>query len=1014
MKFRLSLVFIFAGLFSAEAQNTAYFTGSEAHYRRALRMMDRSNYTASRQEFERYLSAPGEKVNQLDAEYYRAFCALNLYHEDGEKLIEEFISGNETHPKAVMAYFELGDHYFKQKNYTKAVRYFSKVDLSLIPAEERQETRYKLGYAYFSQRKFDEALERFNVLKRQSSPYSSASSYYAGYIEYERGEYDKAIADLERAQKDEAYASVVPGLLANLYYKQKRYDDLIAYSKKVLGGSQRVNEKDFYLLTADAHMGKGDYEKASEYYDLYASQIKKTSPAIHYRMGYVNYRLGNFDKAINDLKKAASGRDSVGVYASYYLGILYLKKGNELYALTAFDQARKSTINKDLTEEAYYQYAKVSYALGRSGQAIEALRSFSETYPGSSHADEVNDLLSQAYLNSNNYNLAIEHIESLPVVNNSMQKVYQEATYLKGAELFNKGEYSRAIEMFRKSLKYPVNYQYKAMTNLWAGEAYSVGKRYEQAIANYQAVLGNTLAANTPHYTQARYGIGYAYYNTKQYSKALVHFKEYVNTLENAPDQQYYDDALLRLADCYYVTKSYDNALLYYNQAIRSNKADNDYAHLQAGTVMGIQGNVTGAVSEYNFLVKNYPKSRYLDDALFQKGQLYLEQGDYQQAINGFSQLISGKPNSRFVPYGYMRRASSYYNLQEYDKSIQDYETVLTKYITHSAAGEVLLPLQEVLALQNRSSEFDDYLARYREANPDKEGLENVEFETAKNQYFNLDYQKAIASFKQYTRQYPGNAKVEEAQYYIAESYYRLREFDQALDYYNELMSGGTFAQMNRVVARVGEIEFRSGRYENALYFYYQLADIASTKKEQYNAWAGLMESYYLLNKFDSVDQYAKIILERGNVNISSQNKASLYLGKSAFGKGDYDTAKDEFLNTLNTARDAHGAEAQYLLGYIFYQQKDHQQSIETLIELNNNFNVYEDWVGKSYLLLADNYVALEDFFQAKGTLESVVENFPLEYIREQASDKLVEVQQMESNTVVPEVNELDTLSIDN
>ncbi|MCG8384675.1 MAG: tetratricopeptide repeat protein, partial [Cytophagales bacterium] len=606
------------------------------------------------------------------------------------------------------------------------------------------------------------------------------------------------------------------------------------------------------------------------------------------------------------------------------------------------------------------------------------------------------------------------HIESLPVVNNSMQKVYQEATYLKGAELFNKGEYSRAIEMFRKSLKYPVNYQYKAMTNLWAGEAYSVGKRYEQAIANYQAVLGNTLAANTPHYTQARYGIGYAYYNTKQYSKALVHFKEYVNTLENAPDQQYYDDALLRLADCYYVTKSYDNALLYYNQAIRSNKADNDYAHLQAGTVMGIQGNVTGAVSEYNFLVKNYPKSRYLDDALFQKGQLYLEQGDYQQAINGFSQLISSKPNSRFVPYGYMRRASSYYNLQEYDKSIQDYETVLTKYITHSAAGEVLLPLQEVLALQNRSSEFDAYLARYREANPDKEGLENVEFETAKNQYFNLDYQKAIASFKQYTRQYPANAKVEEAQYYIAESYYRLREFDQALDYYNELMSGGTFAQMNRVVARVGEIEFRSGRYENALYFYYQLADIASTKKEQYNAWAGLMESYYLLNTFDSVDQYAKIILERGNVNISSQNKASLYLGKSAFGKGDYDTAKDEFLNTLNTARDGHGAEAQYLLGYIFYQQKDHQQSIETLIELNNNFNVYEDWVGKSYLLLADNYVALEDFFQAKGTLESVVENFPLEYIREQASDKLAEVQQMESNTVAPEVDEPDTLSIDN
>ena len=1014
MKFRLALVFIFACLFTARAQNTAYFTGNESLYRQALQLMDRSNYAASRQLFERYLTSPGDKVNQLDAEYYRAFCALNLYHEDGEKLVEEFISGNETHPKAVMAYFELGDHYFKQKNYTRSVRYFSKVDLSLITEEERQEARYKLGYSYFSQRKFDEALQLFNVLKRQSSPYSSASSYYAGYIEYERGEYDKAIADLERAQKDEAYATVVPGLLANLYYKQKRYDDLIAYSKKVLDGSQRVNEKDFYLLTADAYSGKGDYEQATKYYDLYAQQIKKIRPEIHYRIGYVNYRQGNYDAAIDNLKKSASGRDSIGIYASYYLGILYLKKGNELYALTAFDQARKSTINETLTEEAQYQYAKVSYSLGRSEQAIEAFKSFTTKYPNSDHIDEVNDLLSKAFLNTNNYNLAIEHIESLAVVNSSMQKVYQEATYLKGAELFNRGEYPKAIEMFRKSLKYPVDYQYKALTNLWAGEAYSVGRRYEQAIANYQAVLGNTLVANTPYHIQARYGIGYAYYNTKQYDKALVHFKEYVNTLEKATDKQYYDDALLRLADCYYVTKSYDNALRYYNKAIRSNKTDNDYAHLQAGTVMGIQGNVTGAVNEYNYLVNNYSKSRYIDDALFQKGQLLLEQGDYQGAVNGFTQLISAKPNSRFVPYGYMRRASSYYNLQEYEKSIQDYETVLTKYITHSAAGEALLPLQEVLALQGRSSEFETYLDRYRGANPNKEGLESVEFETAKNHYFNLNYQKAIASFTQYTEQYPGNAKVEEAKYYIAESYYRLREFDKALEYYNELMSSGTFGQLNRVVARVGEIEYRSGRYENAIYFYDQLADVASTKKEQYNAWAGLMESYYLLSKFDSVDHYARVILERGNVNISSQNKASLYLGKSAFGKGDYVTAKDEFLNTLNTARDAHGAEAQYLLGYIFYQEKAYQQSIETLIELNNNFNVYEDWVGKSYLLLADNYVALDDLFQAKGTLRSVVENFPLEYTREQAANKLAELEQMEPGAISPENDEFDTLSIDN
>lgn len=1012
MIYRLAVFLFFAGTSISFAQNTLYYTENEGLYREALELMDKSSFTAAREMFERYIASEGTKANLIEAKYYQSICALTLHHEDGEKLIENFITNNETHPKAVLAYFELGNYYFQQKNYSKAIEYYEKVNQTLITESERQETRYKLGYSYFTKRNFENALDNFNLLKRGEGVYGYASAYYAGYIEYENGEYDKAINDLERARKSESYAAVVPGILANLYYKQGRYDDLIAYSEGILKGKRRVNARDFYLLTADAYLNKDNFSKAAEYYGLYADQVKNPTPAIGYRIGYSNYRLGRFNEAAKFLKKAASDRDSIGIYASYYLGILYLKEGNKIYALTAFDNARKSKIDSKLTEESAYQYAKVSYDLGRSEEAIEAFRAFIDQYPESNHADEVNDLLSEAYLNTNNYQLALDHIDGLGFVNSSMQRVYQKAAYLKGAELFNKARYPQAIAMFAKSLAYTPDAQYKAAANLWAAESYSIGKRYDQAIDNYQLVLGNTQAGSA-ELLKARYGLAYAYYNGKEYSKALVHFKEYVNQLESAQDKQYYDDALLRLADCYYVGKSYDNALDYYNKAVRFNKVDNDYAHLQAGTVMGIQGNVSGAVSEYNYLIKNYPKSRYLDDALFQKGQLYLEKGNYEEAAKGFTQLILKKPNSRFVPYGYMRRASSYYNLQEYDKSIDDYKTVLSKFITHSAAAEALLPLQEVLNVQGRSAEFDELVADYKTANPDKKGLETVDFETAKNQYFNLDYNKAISSFKSFIAQYPNDANVNEARYYIGESYYRLREFDKALDYYNELMGASAFTQRNRVISRIGEIEFRAGRYENANYFYYQLADVASTKKEQYNAWAGLMESYYLMNQFDSVGRYAEIILERGNVNISSQNKASLYLGKAAFGKGDYETAKDEFLSTLNSARDEHGAEAQYLLGYIFYQEKKNRESIEALIALNNNFNVYEEWVGKSYMLLADNYVALDDFFQAKGTLKSVIENFPAEYIRNLAKEKLVEIERLEAEQGTEAEIESDTLVIE-
>lgn len=197
----------------------------------------------------------------------------------------------------------------------------------------------------------------------------------------------------------------------------------------------------------------------------------------------------------------------------------------------------------------------------------------------------------------------------------------------------------------------------------------------------------------------------------------------------------------------------------------------------------------------------------------------------------------------------------------------------------------------------------------------------------------------------------------------------------------------------SRVTARIAELQYRLGNYQQAVPVFQQLAREASTKKDQYNAWSGLMESYYMLARYDSSDLYANLILEKGNVSAGAQNKASLFLGKAAMARGDYELAKDEFLNTLNTAQDEYGAEAKYLLGEIFFLNKEYKQCYETLISLNTDFAAYTAWVGKSYLLLSDNFVAMGDLFQAKGTLKSIIENFPLENIRALAREKLKRIE---------------------
>ena len=990
---------------AVHAQDQLSQLKAERLYAKGRELVDHNNYGAARQVFSEYLGVAAPHDNRRsEAQYYMAYSALSLGHEDGEKLISNFIESNPSSPRASTAYYDMAIFFYDEKSYAKASQYFRKVEFPALTADQQNKGRFAWGYSLFNQKKLDESLEQLNFVKAQNSPYSPAASYYAGYVEYANGDYDKALEDLRRAETNPSYAAVVPYLIANVYYRQQEYDKLIEYAELVSSRSNLTNGRDISMLVAEAYYFKGDYARAIDAYEKYfeGGNGKAETPLL-FRAGYAYYTNGQEDKALGYLKKAAASSDSVSYYASYYLGIIYLKHGDKPLAMNAFNYARNYPADKALAEESSFQFGKVAYDAGKADMAITELESFLNSYPSSEHRNEVRELLAHAYVNGNNYNKAIEYIESLPSRNPAMQQAYQKAAYLKGSDLFNKEVYDQAAVFFEKSLGSPVNPTYVTLASFWCGEAYSILGRFQDATRHYEKVTASGLATNKELVTKARYSLGYAFYNLKDYDRALTNFREYVNLTDRRTPN--HTDALIRLADCHYVTKAYSEALDFYTRARNIGSPDNDYILLQSGIITGIQRNYADARKQLTTLITSYPKSQYKDDALFQRAQFDIEQGNYRQAIDGLTLLLREAPGSSFAPYAYMRRAASAFNLNDYTATVSDYSHILREYPTHPAAEESLVPLQEALNLAGRSGEFDRYLANFKRANPDSKGLESVEFETAKNLYFNQQYRQAISGLGGFLQSYPQSPKRSEARYYIAESHYRLNEHDQALAIYQEIRDDRTLNYGARITARMAEIEYGQGKYDRAVSSFLRLESLAANKNDLYNAWSGLMESYFHLQQYDSVSAYAHLILEKGNVNAAAQNKASLYLGKAAMEKGDYELAKDEFLNTLNTARDEYGAEAKYLLGKIFYLNKEYNQCYETLIGLNNDFSTYEEWVGKAFLLLADNFVAMEDDFQAKATLQSLIEHFPGEEVKEEAKAKLAQIEARQA-TATPPVSE--------
>lgn len=994
------LIFLY---FPLIGQNTIDRNSDLRTFNRGLALLESKNYAAARSVFEQYiLSDPGRET-KAEAEYYQAYCAMMLFNDDAEYLFENFVEHYPTHSKSVMAYFELGNYYYRNNKFKEAIGAYEKVKAYNLNPEQRFEIKFKTGYSYFNEKDFANALDNFTYSLQTENSYQAASAYYAGYIEIERENYNEAIVYLQIAEKKDSYRSVVPPMIARSYLGMGDYDQVISYVQNLFrDGAELKNVGDLELMLADAYYYKKDHRNAYRYFDSGLERKNRKSTAnVLYKAGFTAYESGYFEEAVEYLKLAALDKEDMGQYASYYLGLSYLRLGNKSFAITAFENAAAQDYDAAIQHESLFYQGKLNFEEGRYSAAIQVLTRYKQSEHASDNRKVVDELISESYLLTDDVNAALEYIESLPVKSEEIKRIYQKVTFRKGTTLFNAGRYYDAVETFKLSLKYPFDKETRLATHFWMGEAYAIGKRLEEAGRAYEAVLADDPSMVSETSVKARYGLGYVYYNQQEYDKALVHFRYYIDRARSNPEKFFYHDGLIRLADCYYASKEYNTAIEIYGRAVRSGTPQVDYCNYQIGLIYGIQEDISQAHSYLNRVTEN-TNSVYYDDALYQKAELYFENGDYSRAIQGFTFLIDQQPQSPFIPYALINRAISYGNLQQPDQSIRDYKTVIDNYPRHESANNALLGLQTALTNADRSGEFSEYLERYKSLNPERTDLSNIEFDAAKNLYFNQDYQGAIAAFMQYLNNYGQNSFEDEVYYYLGESYYRAREFEEAITSYESVLKVSNTQWKNRSVRRLALLYELTGQPSRALDYYRQLEGIASNRREEYDAWEGLMKAYYHTGNYDSTLYYASSILNAGAYSVNTENMTQLYAGKAHLARGENQEAIDYLLATVNTAKDVNGAEAQYIIAQIFHDDGQYQKSNEALFDLNENFGIYEEWIGKSFLLIAENYIAMEELFQAKATLNSVIENSPDSTIVQAAREKLVQLDRITEKELVP------------
>ncbi|MFN4945829.1 MAG: tetratricopeptide repeat protein [Chryseotalea sp.] len=978
---------LLTGPISLVAQVSKFNESGSQYYSKAIELFDAGNYPAAKAAATSFLnSVPTDELKKSQATFLVAASSLRNGEALGVEQMNAFIQTQTGIIKRAHGYCELGNYWYTKQNYAKAAASFEKTEWHVLPLYLQMKGRFQWGYSFFSEKKLKEANEQFNQVKKGNHEYTSAASYYAGFIALTDEDYATAIDDLKTAGQNELFTLAVPYLLATAYYKQGDFKKVIDYARPLLASTEIKNKRETGILLAEAYYQQNDFTNAASTYLTYLDADKTKDEAILYRAGLSLARSEKWTEAIPYLESAATAESETAKLAAFQLGIAYLETGNKIKAQNAFSKSRTSE-NKNVAEQSTFTFSKVCYDIGQSEKAITELEVYLKQYPSGVYLTEARELLSQAYINGNNYNKAIEYIESLPAKNLVIQQAYQKATYLKAVEHYNKEEWAEASEMFKRSLSYPVDAKYVQRASVWYADLLSSGNEQNNESPIFYEKSLSVKEGDPLLQAQALYGLGYLYFKTKDYTKAKTYFAEMVNSKQTS--FYGFSDGLLRLADCLYIEKNYDQSLKHYTQYRNLYSNDRDYATLQSGMIFGIQQRYTEARQQFRSLVQDYPNSVYRAEGLYQYAQFELEQSNFQAAVQALTDLITSEKSSAFLPYALARRAAAYYNLKDYTRCVQDYAEVVTKYTARPIAQEVLLPLQEALSLTGKATEFDQYLTLVKNASSDLKGLENLEFESAKKLYFDENYDVAIRRIDEFLKNYPESKNKTEAVFYQAESYYRKRNWAKAVSLYSQIKEDKEFLMAARVATRMADCYNRLGDFTNAIPAYRYATQFAATKRDWYIAYSGLMESFFQISHYDSAGLYAQYIIDRANINVTAENKASLYLGKVALAKGNFELAEDELLNTLNAARDESGAEANYLLATVFYLKGNYKQCNETLFSLNQNFSAYENWIGKSFLLLADSYTAQKEVFQAKATLQSLLDNFPDEKIKQEAKQKL-------------------------
>lgn len=891
----------------------------------------------------------------------------------------------------------------------------------------REEAYYYLGLIYFDYKKFSIARARFESLLEEfpGRKFSGSALYWIGESYAAEDKLDDAIEFLLKAVDDKAnnnFRDYSIYTLATVYEKKgdyenavKYYDRLLSYyrdSPLLVSAQIRIGICYFYLK---------DYQ--SSILELNNPLLSNLSPELYseslYLLANSYYRVEEYENAERIYTRLIKEYPSNKVMrdAQYGLGWSFFQqeKYNDAYRVFNFLSAEDDSTGI----ESFFWKAEARRYAGKDEEALIIYKQFLEKYPASNIIPRVKYQLGLLYFNKNNIELAKRYL--IPAASGKDNTVRAKAYTLLGEIELDKKQYvfaenyfepvlgisdnttdtfHRALLGLAVSLYYLENYsaalEYlnelmalspgfeRDRVNYYLAEIYFAKENYKEALLRFKAIETESEEIKR----LALYGKAYCYFNLGDYDNAALQFSEFLRIY---PNDKRSVDAKLRLADSYFGSKNFTASSKVYRDLFSSKglPLDDPYAYYQFAQALYKSGKNEKAIKEFTNLQKKFPKSSYADVSLYTIGWIHFQNSEFSRAIDEYRSVLQTYKSTSLGPIVYYSIGDAFFNMGKYDSAIVNYKMVLTNYPSSQFIFDAVNGIQYSYVALNKPESAVDLIDAFIAQNPSLNFSDQIFFKKGEIYYSEKNYEKAKESYKDFIAKFPDSKLVPEAYYWIGKSAENLEKYEEAIFYFNT-----TFQKYPKneiaasAVLEMGSIHNKLENYSGAISTYDEaleklkgsssIPEIMFMKGQTYIKMDSLQQAYEV---FSDVSYYYRETIFADNSKIE--------MGTIDLAAGRYENAEQYFLDIAEKRSDNLGAKAQYFYGLSLFEDGKVTEAISALVRVRTVFSSYDEWLTRSYMLLGDCYVKLNDKQKAEEMYRTVIRKHKNDDFGKEAMDKI-------------------------